>query len=123
MSPPLVRSSITSTGLRVIGKSTDCGYRRLRTHRSWAIFPLVDWGIGLTFHYVCDDHREDVLRPQQVVADRVADRQAGHRRSRARPGRSVPNIVLGFAILVGLGVAAAGWGLLARRPKSSPQVA
>ena len=38
-------------------------------------------------------------------------------------GASVPNTVLGFAILVGLGVAAAGWGLLARRPKSSPQVA
>jgi hypothetical protein len=38
-------------------------------------------------------------------------------------GASAPNTVLGFAILVGLGVAAAGWGLLARRPKSSPQVA
>jgi hypothetical protein len=38
-------------------------------------------------------------------------------------GASVPNTVLGFAILVGLGVAGAGWGLLARRSKSSPQVA
>jgi preprotein translocase subunit SecG len=38
-------------------------------------------------------------------------------------GASASNTVLGFAILVGLGVAAAGWGLLARRPKSSPQVA
>ena len=38
-------------------------------------------------------------------------------------GASAPNTVLGFAILVGLGVTAAGWGLLARRPKSSPQVA
>ena len=38
-------------------------------------------------------------------------------------GASVPNTVLGFAILVGLGVAAAGWGLLAGRPKSSPQAA
>jgi len=38
-------------------------------------------------------------------------------------GASAPNTVLGFAILVGLGVAGAGWGLLARRPKSSPQVA
>ena len=37
-------------------------------------------------------------------------------------GASAPNTVLVFAILVGLGVAAAGWGLLARRPKSSPQV-
>jgi hypothetical protein len=38
-------------------------------------------------------------------------------------GASVSDTVLGFAILVGLGVAGAGWGLLARRPKSSPQVA
>jgi MFS family permease len=38
-------------------------------------------------------------------------------------GASAPNTVLGFAILVGLGVAGAGWGLLARRPKSSPQAA
>jgi hypothetical protein len=38
-------------------------------------------------------------------------------------GASAPNTVLGFAIVVGLGVAAAGWGLLGRRPKSSPQVA
>ena len=38
-------------------------------------------------------------------------------------GASAPNTVLVFAILVGLGVAAAGWGLLARRPKSSPQTA
>jgi hypothetical protein len=38
-------------------------------------------------------------------------------------GASASNTVLGFAILVGLGVAGAGWGLLARRPKSSPQAA
>jgi hypothetical protein len=38
-------------------------------------------------------------------------------------GVSAPNTMLAFAILVGLGVAGAGWGLLARRPKSSPQVA
>ena len=38
-------------------------------------------------------------------------------------GASAPNTLLGFAILVGLGVAGAGWGLLARRPKSSPQAA
>jgi len=38
-------------------------------------------------------------------------------------GASAPNTVLVFAILVGLGVAAAGWGLLARRPKGSPQTA
>jgi hypothetical protein len=38
-------------------------------------------------------------------------------------GASAPNTVLAFAVLVGLGVAGAGWGLLARRPKSSPQVA
>jgi hypothetical protein len=46
---------------------------------------------------------------------------------RARKGEeAITNdlgVVLGFAILVGLGVAVAGWGLLARRPKSSPQVA
>jgi MFS transporter len=38
-------------------------------------------------------------------------------------GASASNTVLGFAILVGLGVAGAGWGLLSRRPKGSPQVA
>jgi hypothetical protein len=38
-------------------------------------------------------------------------------------GASAPNTMLGFAILVGLGVAGAGWGLLTRKPKSSPQVA
>ena len=38
-------------------------------------------------------------------------------------GASAPNTVLGFAIVVGLGVAGAGWGLLGRRPKSSQQVA
>jgi MFS family permease len=38
-------------------------------------------------------------------------------------GASAANTVLGFAIVVGLGVAGAGWGLLARRTKSSPQVA
>ena len=38
-------------------------------------------------------------------------------------GASVADTVLGFAILVGLGVAAAGWGLLGRGPKSSPQAA
>jgi hypothetical protein len=38
-------------------------------------------------------------------------------------GASAPNTVLGFAILVGLGVAAAGWGLLVGRPRSSPQAA
>jgi hypothetical protein len=38
-------------------------------------------------------------------------------------GASTANTVLGFAILVGLGVAAAGWGLLGHRSKSSPQAA
>jgi hypothetical protein len=38
-------------------------------------------------------------------------------------GASAPDTVLGFAILVGLGVAGAGWGLLGHRPKSSPQAA
>jgi hypothetical protein len=38
-------------------------------------------------------------------------------------GASAPNTVLGFAILVGLGVAGAGWGLLGRRTSSSPQAA
>ena len=32
-------------------------------------------------------------------------------------GASAPNTVLGFAILVGLGVSASGWALLGRRPK------
>jgi MFS family permease len=38
-------------------------------------------------------------------------------------GASVANTVLGFAVLVGLGVAGAGWGLLGHRPKGSPQAA
>jgi hypothetical protein len=38
-------------------------------------------------------------------------------------GASAPNTVLVFAIIVGLGVAGAGWGLLGHRPKSSPQAA
>jgi hypothetical protein len=38
-------------------------------------------------------------------------------------GVSAPNTVLGFAVLVGLGVAGAGWGLLGHRPMSSPQAA
>jgi len=38
-------------------------------------------------------------------------------------GSKPPNTVLVFAILVGLGVAGAGWGLLGHRPKSSPQAA
>src|SRR4051794_11530414 len=38
-------------------------------------------------------------------------------------GAGAANTVLGFAIVVGLGVAGAGWGLLARKPKNSPQVA
>ena len=44
--------------------------------------------------------------------------------SRARPqGASAPDTVLGFAIVVGLGVAASGWALLGRRPRSSQQAA
>ena len=38
-------------------------------------------------------------------------------------GASTSNTVLGFAVLVGLGVAGAGWGLLGHRSKSSPQAA
>jgi hypothetical protein len=38
-------------------------------------------------------------------------------------GASAPNTVLGFAVLVGLGVAGAGWGLLGHRPRGSPQAA
>jgi len=38
-------------------------------------------------------------------------------------GASAPNTVLGFAILVGLGVAGAGWGLLGRGRRSAPQPA
>jgi hypothetical protein len=36
-------------------------------------------------------------------------------------GASAPNTVLGFAILVGLGVSVSGWALLGRRPKDSGQ--
>jgi MFS transporter len=38
-------------------------------------------------------------------------------------GASAPNTVLGFAVLVGLGVAAAGWELLGRAPKAAKQLA
>src|SRR4029077_11648589 len=38
-------------------------------------------------------------------------------------GASASDTVLGFAVLVGLGVAGAGWGLVGHRPKSSPQAA
>ena len=38
-------------------------------------------------------------------------------------GASAPNTVLVFAVLVGLGVSGAGWGLLGHRPKGSPQAA
>ena len=38
-------------------------------------------------------------------------------------GASAPNTVLGFAILVGLGVSVSGWALLGRRPRSSEQAA
>jgi hypothetical protein len=36
-------------------------------------------------------------------------------------GASAPNTVLGFAILVGLGVSVSGWALIGRRPKGSVQ--
>jgi hypothetical protein len=36
-------------------------------------------------------------------------------------GASAPNTVLGFAILVGLGVSISGWALTGRRPKNSVQ--
>ncbi len=38
-------------------------------------------------------------------------------------GASVPNTVLGFAILVALGVSVSGWALLGRRPPGSRQTA
>ena len=38
-------------------------------------------------------------------------------------GASAPNTVLGFAILVGLGVSASGWALLGRRSGVSEQAA
>jgi hypothetical protein len=34
-------------------------------------------------------------------------------------GVSAPNTVLGFAILVGIGISLSGWALLGRRPKTS----
>jgi predicted MFS family arabinose efflux permease len=37
-------------------------------------------------------------------------------------GASAPGTVLGFAILVGLGVAVSGWALLGRRPASSAKI-
>jgi hypothetical protein len=40
-----------------------------------------------------------------------------------RQGASAPDTVLGFAIVVGLAVAGAGWALLRRGPSSSPTVA
>ena len=36
-------------------------------------------------------------------------------------GASAPNTVLGFAILVGLGVSVSGWALVGRRPRGSEQ--
>jgi hypothetical protein len=36
-------------------------------------------------------------------------------------GASAPNTVLGFAILVALGVSVSGWALLGRRPRRSEQ--
>jgi len=36
-------------------------------------------------------------------------------------GASAPDTVLGFAILVGLGVSISGWALLGRRPRASGQ--
>jgi hypothetical protein len=38
-------------------------------------------------------------------------------------GATAPDTVLGFAIVVALGVGASGWALLGRRPRSSPQTA
>jgi hypothetical protein len=38
-------------------------------------------------------------------------------------GTSVPNTVLGFAILVALGVSVSGWALLGRRSTGSQQAA
>jgi MFS family permease len=38
-------------------------------------------------------------------------------------GASAPNTVLGFAILVGLGVSVSGWALVRRRPRDSAQAA
>jgi hypothetical protein len=38
-------------------------------------------------------------------------------------GASAPGTVLGFAVLAGLGVAAAGWELLGRAPKAAKQLA
>jgi hypothetical protein len=38
-------------------------------------------------------------------------------------GATAPDTVLGFAILVGLGVCVSGWALLGRRPRAAEQVA
>jgi hypothetical protein len=38
-------------------------------------------------------------------------------------GASTPDTVVGFAILVALGVSASGWALLGRRPTGSQQAA
>jgi MFS family permease len=40
-----------------------------------------------------------------------------------RQGASAPDTVLGFAVVVALGVAASGWVLLGRRPRSAQQLA
>jgi hypothetical protein len=42
--------------------------------------------------------------------------RACERQQKEDLGASAPNTVLGFAVLVGLGVAVSGWALLRRRP-------
>jgi hypothetical protein len=42
----------------------------------WAAFPLVGWGIGLTFHYVYGYRRaDDEAHARQLMVERVAERE------------------------------------------------
>jgi hypothetical protein len=41
----------------------------------WAVFPLVGWGIGLTFHYVYGFRRaSDEARARQLKVEKYAER-------------------------------------------------
>jgi hypothetical protein len=42
----------------------------------WVVFPLVGWGIGLTFHYVDAFRREGkAIRARQAAIERCANRR------------------------------------------------
>jgi hypothetical protein len=42
----------------------------------WAVFPLVGWGIGLTFHYIYGFRKADAeARNRQLKVEQFAERQ------------------------------------------------